>query len=167
MLSALAVSAVGALFLVNQEVGALDKRLRDLNAQIDADYRALHVLRAEYSHLTQPHRLQVLAERHLALRPLKGEQLVRLTPNSSATQPLFVMRGADRDQQPSARRTADEPLTTPTSHPAIAAAPAERRRTVTIEVLPATAPVQDDRRPLDTVVDLMAELFAVADYGRR
>jgi len=170
MLLALAGAAIGALILVNQDVRSLDNRLHALNRQIDADYQALHVLRAEYTHLTRPQRLQALATEYLDLTPLQGEQMVRLTPNDAPTQEIMVMRD---DQQPSTptvsehqanNMSARSPENRPNTGRPVDVA---QRAPVTVAYLPATFGQTDRRRPIDTVVDLVADLFALADYGPR
>ncbi len=75
VLMALAATAGGALFHVSFEVSALDDRLATLNHEIRDDRDAIHVLRAEWSFLNQPERLEELARRHLDLLPVSGAQL--------------------------------------------------------------------------------------------
>jgi hypothetical protein len=75
ILMVLAAAAGGALFPVSFEVGALDDRLAQLNRQIRDDREAIHVLRAEWSFLNQPARLEELARRHLDLKPVAGAQI--------------------------------------------------------------------------------------------
>lgn len=71
----LAAAAGGALFHVSFEVSALDDRLGTLNHDIKSDREAIHVLRAEWSFLNQPERIEELARRHLDLTPVSGKQL--------------------------------------------------------------------------------------------
>jgi len=71
----LAAATGGALFHVSFEVSALDDRLATLNRDIKADREATHVLRAEWSFLNQPERIEELARRHLDLSPVSGTQL--------------------------------------------------------------------------------------------
>ncbi len=75
VLMALAAAAGGALFHVSFEVSELDDRLATLNRDIRDDRDAIHVLRAEWSFLNQPERLEELARRHLDLVPVSGAQL--------------------------------------------------------------------------------------------
>ena len=75
VLMLLAAAAGGALFHVSFEVTALDDRLSTLNRDIRTDREAIHVLRAEWSFLNQPERLEELARRHLDLQPVSGAQL--------------------------------------------------------------------------------------------
>ncbi|MCX8230472.1 MAG: hypothetical protein OTJ45_01460 [Alphaproteobacteria bacterium] len=71
----LAAAAGGALFHISFEVSELDDRLGTLNRDIRSDREAIHVLRAEWSFLNQPDRLEELARRHLDLQPVTGSQL--------------------------------------------------------------------------------------------
>jgi len=74
ILFALSIFAGGALFSVAFEVSELDDRLIALNEEITRDRDAIHVLRAEWSYLNQPERLESLSRRYLDLQPLKGSQ---------------------------------------------------------------------------------------------
>jgi len=75
ILMVLAAAAGGALFQVAFEVSALDDELAQLNRDIRADRDAIHVLRAEWSFLNQPERLEDLTRRHLDLLPASGSQI--------------------------------------------------------------------------------------------
>ncbi|HSE78827.1 MAG TPA: hypothetical protein VLG66_12565 [Alphaproteobacteria bacterium] len=63
------------LFHLKYEVQALEDELVRLNRSILAEHEAIHVLKAEWSYVNQPQRLQALANRHLDLRPMRPEQL--------------------------------------------------------------------------------------------
>ncbi|MDX1483568.1 MAG: hypothetical protein R3229_03705 [Alphaproteobacteria bacterium] len=71
----LAAVAGFGLFHVKYRVQTLEDDLRRLNAAITEEQEQLHVLRAEWAYLNRPDRLQELSERHLALRPLRAEQI--------------------------------------------------------------------------------------------
>ena len=75
ILMVLAAAAGGALFQVAFEVSELDDELARLNTDIRTDRDAIHVLRAEWSFLNQPERLEELARRHLDLLPVTGTQI--------------------------------------------------------------------------------------------
>jgi hypothetical protein len=74
ILFALSIIAGGTLFGVAFEVSALEDRLIVLNEEITRDRDSIHVLRAEWSYLNQPDRLEGLSRRYLDLQPIKGEQ---------------------------------------------------------------------------------------------
>ena len=63
ILMVLAATAGGALFQVAFEVSELDDELALLNRDIRTDRDAIHVLRAEWSFLNQPERLEELTRR--------------------------------------------------------------------------------------------------------
>lgn len=55
------------------------QQLASLKAEIAREAEAIRVLKAEWSSLNQPERLQDLARRHLALSPTGAAQIVVLT----------------------------------------------------------------------------------------
>jgi len=63
------------LFTVKYRVQALSDELEHLDLQIVADREALHILKAEWSHLNHPKRLQDMADRHLNLEQIGAEQI--------------------------------------------------------------------------------------------
>jgi cell division protein FtsL len=71
----LAVGLALVLFSIKYEVQDLKDELSEVNRQIVAEQRALHILHAEWSHLTDPERLMTLSGNHLDLEPLLPEQL--------------------------------------------------------------------------------------------
>jgi len=70
----LAVGLCAGLFLVKHQVRGLEAQLSRLNESILDDQQAIHVLRAEWSYLNQPARLDDLGRRllHLELRDGAG-----------------------------------------------------------------------------------------------
>ena len=75
ILMVLVAAASGTVFQVAFEVSELDDELAQLNRDIRADRDAIHVLRAEWSFLNQPGRLEELTRRHLDLLPTSGSQI--------------------------------------------------------------------------------------------
>ncbi len=67
-----------ALYQIKHEVIAQERELARLNRAIVQEQEAIHVLRAEWSLINQPKRLQALAERHLDLQPMKPGQFGRV-----------------------------------------------------------------------------------------
>ncbi len=67
------------LFHVKYEVQALEEELAGLNAAILKEQQQIHVLRAEWSYLNTPARLEELAARHLDLRPVETAQIGSLS----------------------------------------------------------------------------------------
>lgn len=72
----LAVAALGfGTYGVKYRVQGLDEELSRTIRQIREDEGAIHVLKAEWSFLNQPARLDELAQRHLLLAPIATRQL--------------------------------------------------------------------------------------------
>lgn len=63
------------LFKVKYEVQSLEEELGKINRQTVTDQDAIHVLKAEWSYLTQPVRIGDMAARHLALTPVTSAQM--------------------------------------------------------------------------------------------
>jgi cell division protein FtsL len=70
------VASVGFItFTVKREVQELEEQLAKVNREITTDRDEIHVLKADWSFLTQPNRLADLARRHLTLQPIGTAQL--------------------------------------------------------------------------------------------
>jgi hypothetical protein len=74
----LAAIAGTGLFLLKYQVQAEERHLRGLRKDIAGTEQAIHVLKAEWSYLNDPLRLREQAERHLAMRPMRANQLVSI-----------------------------------------------------------------------------------------
>ncbi len=75
---AIVVLALGTgvfLFLIKYQVQDLEQQLTGFNRDIAADREAIHVLKAEWSHLNEPTRLRALTERHLEMQPVRLDQV--------------------------------------------------------------------------------------------
>lgn len=79
----LAVSTGLALFVVKYQVQDLEDTLAKINREISDSRQAVHVLKAEWSHLNEPNRLRFLATRHLDLGPLENAQFIRASDLSN------------------------------------------------------------------------------------
>lgn len=72
-------SSVGyAVYHLKYEVARKERVLTQLNRQILADQEAIQVLKAEWSFLNQPQRIEEIARAHLGLEPLTVKQIARL-----------------------------------------------------------------------------------------
>lgn len=71
----LAVTVGFGLFHVKYKVQTLEDDLKRLHAETTKEQEQLHVLRAEWSYLNQPSRLQELSARYLPLEPLDASQI--------------------------------------------------------------------------------------------
>ena len=94
-----------ALFSVKYQVQDLEKELTQLNRSTIKDREAIHVLKAEWSHLNNSARLRVLAGRHLGMKPLNPEQMGTLDDLPHSTpQPKGPMVSVPLDGAMGARR---------------------------------------------------------------
>jgi hypothetical protein len=66
-----------ALYQIADRVRAQEKELRALNRALMQERENIDVLKAEWSLMTRPERLEGLAGRHLALAPLKPSQVTK------------------------------------------------------------------------------------------
>lgn len=57
-------------------VKAQEKEIRELDAAIAKETETIRVLKADWTYLNQPERLQLLARRHLTLAPTAATQIV-------------------------------------------------------------------------------------------
>ncbi|MEE8333200.1 MAG: hypothetical protein V3R85_05065 [Alphaproteobacteria bacterium] len=93
----LAIGAGLSLFVLKYEVHEMEERLETIHHQTVQDLESLHVLRAEWSYLNQPARLEALARRLLALRPVEATQSVSIrdVPLRPVTPPTTTPRTGD------------------------------------------------------------------------
>jgi len=74
---ALALS-IGA-FRITYQVDELEKELHSLNKDILEEQETIHILKAEWSYLNDPNRLEALTKRYLEdLKEMGGGQLISL-----------------------------------------------------------------------------------------
>ncbi|MBT3237536.1 MAG: cell division protein FtsL [Rhodospirillaceae bacterium] len=64
-----------ALFSVKYQVQDLEEELVGLNRSITSEKKSIHVLKAEWSHLNNPQRLDRLARKHLGMKPVEPDQM--------------------------------------------------------------------------------------------
>lgn len=89
----LAAVAGAVLFETSYEVQEMEEELASLNRQIVHEQEAIQVLRAEWSFLNDPTRLENLARAHTDLRPAEARQFLALDvvpfrPTPMVTEPL-------------------------------------------------------------------------------
>ena len=99
-------------------VKAQEQALGKLKTELAQEAEAIRVLKAEWSYLNQPERLQALARRHLALAPTGASQIVVLAslplraPTSNGQAP--VVEAADLPERVLQERLfANSPLPRP------------------------------------------------------
>ena len=115
------------------EARALDEDIGGLRKDIEKERDAVAVLRAEWSLLNRPERIERLAEKHLKLKPARPQQLVTIETVSDSDFQRVRMESAD-DALPEGSGPATKVRSVPV--PGVAAAPA--------------APVSDDDLPAPT-----------------
>jgi cell division protein FtsL len=98
---ALAVVAV-FIYQVKYETRGLEQRVSRLQLTIGRERDAIGILRAEWSHLNRPARLERLARKHLGLRPLEATQVADRNVISSAKRKPVVSPGGPAPQAPKA-----------------------------------------------------------------
>lgn len=108
---ALAAVVGFGLFQLKHEVQELEDELFRLNRAVLAEQQAIHVLKAEWSYINQPQRLQSLAARHLELQPMQPAQLGTLAalPARPAEPDLPAMVAAQKLPPGRDARPAPEP----------------------------------------------------------
>jgi hypothetical protein len=72
----LAGLASGALFHTSYQVQALDEDLAGLNRKIIQEQEAIQILKAEWSYMNDPNRIEEMARRHLILGPTTSDQMI-------------------------------------------------------------------------------------------
>ncbi|MBP9692049.1 MAG: hypothetical protein KBD90_01810 [Alphaproteobacteria bacterium] len=74
----LALIVGSLLFKVKYEVVEIEQKLAEKQDQIFREKENIHILKAEWSHLNEPQRLQKLAEKYLDVQPMKIEQVASI-----------------------------------------------------------------------------------------
>ena len=67
------------MFVLKNQVQALEGELNRINASIQDDVKSIHVLKAEWSHLNSPQRLRNLASKLIYLNPARAEQIINFS----------------------------------------------------------------------------------------
>jgi hypothetical protein len=102
---ALAVMAGIGLFLLKYEVAEMEDQLADINRETLINLEAVHVLKAEWSYLNRPQRLETLGRDLLSLEPVKARQTldisdIPLRPDSAAEIPAATATPPAADHLP-------------------------------------------------------------------
>jgi cell division protein FtsL len=90
-----AVGMSAVLFRVKYAVQDLEAQLFNLQSQIAGEHRAIHVLEAEWSYLTEPERLRRLARKHLDLVPLAPRQVGSFAVLRAPREQADIPQGGD------------------------------------------------------------------------
>ena len=96
-----------SIYQIKHETHERGQRVAALRLDIRKERDAIAILRAEWSHLNRPKRIERLARRHLGLRPLQArqmmtlEQLTAILSNTPKTEPAAA-RVRPLERQPDA-----------------------------------------------------------------
>ncbi len=74
----IAILVGGGLFSVKYRVNNLENELLEVYNEIDRSQQSIHLLKAEWTYLNNPKRLQNLSKKYLGLYPTDPTQLVAL-----------------------------------------------------------------------------------------
>ncbi len=72
----LIIFTIAASNYMKNSVYRLEDELKEINQTIQTDIETIHILNAEWSKLNNPARLRSLAANHIALNPVKAEQII-------------------------------------------------------------------------------------------
>lgn len=75
---ALTIMICFGLYRVTHAAQERESELKRVEAEIGAEQRAIDVLKAEWTHLSQPAKVQAMAARYLNLQPMKATQIAYL-----------------------------------------------------------------------------------------
>lgn len=75
------------IYELKHETRTLDQRVTELRQSIRSERDAVAVLRAEWSHLNRPERIEKLARKHLGLKPLKASQFLNASQYAALRRP--------------------------------------------------------------------------------
>lgn len=81
------VALVYTIYGLKYESRSLEQRVAEVQQSIRAERDAVAILRAEWSHLNRPKRVERLARKHLGLKPLKAKQFLTARQYEALRQP--------------------------------------------------------------------------------
>lgn len=87
---AVIVGAALALYPVKYKVRDIRAEADRMEKQLLKEQESVHVLKAEWAHLTSPERLQTLTDRHLKLVPVSGSQLATSATIKAKLEPVVL-----------------------------------------------------------------------------
>lgn len=79
LLAGCVITFAFVIYELKYETAELSERVAELRESIRGERDAVAVLRAEWSHLNRPDRVERLARKHLGLEPLKARQLLTIS----------------------------------------------------------------------------------------
>ncbi len=88
------------LYSLEHATRGLERDIANIEKQIAVSYEGIKLLRAEWSSLTRPDRLQRLAAQHLQLQTLKAPQIVKAEELGQKVPPEPIVKLEAHDQDP-------------------------------------------------------------------
>nr|WP_295826546.1 hypothetical protein [uncultured Azospirillum sp.] len=146
----LIAAAGGVLFQTSYDVQDLEEKLAGLNRKIIQEQESIQVLKAEWSYLNDPTKLEQMAQAYLALQPTEPRQYMAMD--------LIPMRPGDAVQPPSQTNPAPLPpmVRAPgTGAPQVAAAriPAAPNNSGSAGIVPVSLPAGVKPLPMDKALE--------------
>jgi hypothetical protein len=87
-------SIIGAcLFQLKYEVMRLENQHKNICHNIRTSEESILILKAEWAHLTNPQRLQLLSQKHLGIQPLAQGQVISFRQHNRTPLPQAEMGG--------------------------------------------------------------------------
>ena len=84
----LAITAGTCMLLLKYEVLEMEEQMVQIKQQTLNNLESVHVLKAEWSHLNHPTRLEDLGRRLLSLEPINAQQSAKITDIPMRPQPV-------------------------------------------------------------------------------
>jgi cell division protein FtsL len=123
------VALAYGIYQVKYETRALDTEIASLNKQIDEERDAIAVLRAEWSLLNRPERIERLAKKYLNLAPARPLQLVTVGTVSDRDFDRTRLEAAAPAPQQAPKPKPGKPTV---QEPAVASVPATNEATAAV-----------------------------------
>jgi len=79
-----------ALYTLEHKTRSVERQIAAIDVKIESEYEFIGLLNAEWSLLTRPDRLELLAKDHLKMGPVMPDQLVGLDGVAAALPPAPV-----------------------------------------------------------------------------
>ncbi len=86
-----------SIYQIKHETHERGRQVTALRLDINKERDAIAILRAEWSHLNRPKRIERLARRHLGLKPMQARQMITL-------EQLATLRSRTPETAPAAAR---------------------------------------------------------------
>lgn len=150
----LIAAAGGVLFQTSYDVQDLEEKLAGLNRKIIHEQESIQVLKAEWSYLNDPTKLEQMAQSHLALQPTEPRQYVAMD--------LIPMRPADAVHPPAPALPGAAPLPPMVRAPGTGTSQVASARVPTVPnttaagIVPASVPAAAKPLPMDKALERAA-----------